>query len=194
MWGQDGDQIDTTQWDNSYMNLDQPRRLLAIIEDDAGILDFLSQVIGDLGFDALLFSNPLHFLAYLDDQDQRRPTAILSDIAMPKMNGLELLLELRKKGDSTPVVYLTGSQHLDYVVQAVRLGASDFIFKPANVEEIEMVVSRVLELGRQKRDIEDFRAALKQKYPIMREDLEYLESLESKRAKFQALNVTRRAS
>ncbi len=176
------------------MGLDQARRLLAVVEDDQGILDYLSDLIVGLGYEVILFNNARTFISYMNDPDQRRPTAILSDIMMPGMTGLQLLQELRKNGDALPVVFLTGSQDLDFVVEAVRLGATDFIFKPSGGEEIEMVVSRVLELGFRRQEVVEFRKSLASKYPVMKEDLERLENLEKRTTKFQALNATRRAS
>ncbi len=73
--------------------------------------------------------------------------AILTDINMPIMNGIEFLKSLRANGNETPVVILTGHYDKELVIQALRLGAFEFLDKPWSEENLADVIGRALELG-----------------------------------------------
>lgn len=75
--------------------------------------------------------------------------AILSDIKMPKMNGLQLLEWLRNKNYKTPFVVLTGFGDKQLALQALSLGAYQFLDKPPQEEELKETIIKALELGQQ---------------------------------------------
>ncbi len=72
---------------------------------------------------------------------------VISDIKMPGMSGLELLQEIKSRpgGGETEVVLFTGYGNMDTAIQALRLGAYDYLLKPINVEELAILVERVAE-------------------------------------------------
>jgi len=84
---------------------------------------------------------------------------ILLDITMPGMSGLELLDVLRDRGDTTPVVVVTGSNTVQMAVEAMKRGAQDFLVKPFDVDELSAVAARVLETQRGRRELESRREA-----------------------------------
>ncbi|MCL2008982.1 MAG: response regulator [Synergistaceae bacterium] len=61
-----------------------------------------------------------------------KPDLFVLDIEMPEMNGIELAEELRKQGQSAPVIFITGNATKEYVLKCMQVGASDFIVKPIN--------------------------------------------------------------
>ncbi len=80
--------------------------------------------------------------------------AILSDISMPKMNGIQFLAAVREAGYETPFVILTGYADKQNTLQALRLGATDFLDKPFVYEVLQNVMGKALELGKAVRSIE----------------------------------------
>ena len=74
------------------------------------------------------------------------PDLIISDIQMPKMDGFELLQEIRLKGYSkhTPILMLSGSTESKERIKCYRLGAQDYLTKPFNPEELEELVKKNL--------------------------------------------------
>lgn len=70
---------------------------------------------------------------------------ILSDIQMPRVNGLELLREMKGRAPDTPVIFITGHGHLDDAVEAVKLGAYDYITKPIDDLRLKLTLRRALE-------------------------------------------------
>ncbi len=97
--------------------------------------------------------------------------AVLSDINMPLLTGLEFLSELRKLGKRTPVVFLTGFGSKSNAVEALRLGAFDFLDKPWNVEKLHAVVAEAIQVGRELRSFEDKMQELLSKYPDLSDNL-----------------------
>ncbi len=70
---------------------------------------------------------------------------ILSDIQMPGVNGLELLRELKGRSPETPVIFITGHGHIDDAVEAIKLGAYDYITKPIDDLRLKLTLRRALE-------------------------------------------------
>ena len=81
--------------------------------------------------------------------------AIISDITMPKMSGLELLFQLREMGSDVPFVLLTGYGDKSKAVEALRLGAFDFLEKPWESEKLIETLTRALNHGIGLREIEN---------------------------------------
>lgn len=79
---------------------------------------------------------------------------ILSDIQMPVMTGLELLRELRKGGNDVPLIFLTAYGEKSNLLEALRLGALDFIEKPFEEKSVSGAVQQALNLGVAMREID----------------------------------------
>lgn len=112
-----------------------------VVEDDAAIRRGLS--------DALRFSNYTVFEAAdgrdgLDMALSIDCDIILLDIMMPRMDGLEMLAELRKARSNVPVIFLTARGEETDRVQGLRLGADDYVVKPFGVDELVARVEAVL--------------------------------------------------
>jgi len=80
---------------------------------------------------------------------------VLSDIAMPGLDGLALAREVRRTAPSTPVVLVTGNATFDHALRAIRHGACDFLLKPFNLDTLDQTVKRALERRRAMREQED---------------------------------------
>jgi FixJ family two-component response regulator len=73
------------------------------------------------------------------------PAVILLDMQMPDMTGVELQEELVKLGRKTPIVFVSGQSHPHQIVQGLKKGAVDFLFKPFNLEELLKAVADAIE-------------------------------------------------
>ncbi len=108
-----------------------------IIEDDEATLIALSEALIDEGFICRPFVDPNDAIKYALEHDDY--VAIVSDIKMPGMTGLELIDELRKGPEpmcTTPVIFVSGNATKDDIQEALRLGASKFLDKPINVDDL----------------------------------------------------------
>ena len=83
----------------------------------------------------------------LEKFEQQECDAILTDISMPGMSGLEFVQKIREKGYDTPFLILTAYKNGDNLTDALRLGAKEFLEKPVNFEEMTTVVRGTLEFG-----------------------------------------------
>ncbi len=86
---------------------------------------------------------------------------IISDLSMPGMTGIELLQSVRAQNSEVPFIIVTGYSSVDNAIEALRLGASDFIKKPYDIDELLLQAERVLESSRLKRENRLLRRQLK---------------------------------
>src|SRR4051812_44680002 len=91
-----------------------------------------------------------------------RPDVVLSDLAMPGMDGLFLLRALRDDLPDTPMVFLTGRGTIDTAVAAIREGAWDFIEKPIDTARLKVTIDRALEKRDTMREVQGLKRRLKQ--------------------------------
>ncbi|OGA38123.1 MAG: Fis family transcriptional regulator, partial [Betaproteobacteria bacterium RIFCSPLOWO2_12_FULL_62_13] len=82
------------------------------------------------------------------------PDLILLDYMMPGMNGLEVLKDIRSRGDEVPVVMITAYGTIERAVQAIKEGAYDFVTKPFEPDHIAIVLQKALERQKLKREVE----------------------------------------
>ena len=92
--------------------------------------------------------------------DEADPDLVLADIRMPKMSGVEVLEEVRDRSPDTPVVLITAQASLDSAIRAVNLGATHYVRKPFDNEELVAVLRRSLDWGEMKRENRALRSKL----------------------------------
>jgi two-component system, NtrC family, response regulator AtoC len=125
---------------------DRPHIL--VVDDKESMRDMLSLAMAARKIDVTQAGDGL---AALDACKRRRFDAIVSDLKMPRLDGMGLLKELRKQGDVPPFIFITAHGSVKDAVQAMGLGASDFIEKPFDLTEFEFKVERAIEEGRASR-------------------------------------------
>lgn len=133
---------------------------LLIVEDEEEILDLLFVILKDLRVSvdgiacAVRITPARNGKEALDLISKNWYDAILSDIHMPVMNGLDLLANLRGLGKEIPLVFLTGFGDKEHAVRALRLGCFDFLDKPFDADRLRSVVHRATEVGFRGRELE----------------------------------------
>lgn len=108
---------------------------IALIDDDRPVLLSAQDLLVREGMKVVTFENAESFLDSLAC-GRIAPTCIVSDVRMPGLSGLELLAELKRLGNRTPVILLTGHGDVRMAVQALKIGAFDFIEKPSDIDEL----------------------------------------------------------
>ncbi len=116
------------------------RRILCI-EDDPDIAELTNEVLAEAGFRVDLAITGMQGLARLGEAHD----AILCDIDLPGLSGLELLRALRKTGSRTPFVLLTAFAGRENQIEARQLGCDDFVAKPIDFELLLAVLHNVLQ-------------------------------------------------
>ena len=129
---------------------------ILIVDDEADIRELIAGILQDEGFETRLAHNSD---AALNEITLRRPSLVVLDIWLQgsKLDGLDLLLEIKKRVPDLPVVIISGHGNIETAVSAIRRGAYDYIEKPFNADRLLLVVGRALETTRLKRENEELK-------------------------------------
>jgi two-component system nitrogen regulation response regulator NtrX len=127
-----------------------------VVDDEADIRDLVSGVLEDEGYKVRTAADSSQTL---DAVEERRPSMVLLDVWLQgsKLDGLQLLQEIKRRDPTIPVLMISGHGNLDTAVAAVREGAIDFIEKPFEAERLIYLVDRATETERLRRENETLR-------------------------------------
>ena len=118
-----------------------------LIDDDESMRVSLSRMLSELGY---LVDDYASAKVFMEKSVPVSPAVILLDMQMPDMTGLDLQEQLLKYGRKTPIVFVSGQSHPHQIVQGLKKGALDFLFKPFNLEELLKAVADAIDFdGRQ---------------------------------------------
>jgi two-component system response regulator FixJ len=98
-----------------------------VIDDDPAMRDSLDFLLGSAGFSVRLFDSAQVFLDALPNLE---PGCVVTDVRMPGIDGMELLRQLKSNARKLPVIVMTGHGDVPLAVEAMKLGALDFLEKP----------------------------------------------------------------
>ncbi|MFO0691460.1 MAG: sigma-54 dependent transcriptional regulator [Myxococcota bacterium] len=118
------------------------RVTVLVIDDDPSIRDYLHTLATRQGYGVHTATDGESALAGLD---RTRPDLITLDTVLPGMDGLETLRRIKQRIPEVPVIMLSGHGQARTIVEAMRLGATDFLRKPFEVEELELAFKKALE-------------------------------------------------
>ena len=110
-----------------------------VIDDEEGIRKLLAISLSDAGCDVLTASDGEEGLRMCREAD---PQIVVTDILLPKMDGIEVLEKIKEKDPDKEVIVVTGHEEVELAIRALRLKASDFITKPINHESLLVAVER----------------------------------------------------
>ncbi len=127
-----------------------------VVDDEADIRELVSGVLEDEGYAVRTAADSTQTL---DAIEERRPSMVLLDVWLQgsKLDGLQLLQEIKQRDPTLPVLVISGHGNLDTAVAAVREGAIDFIEKPFEAERLIYLVDRATETERLRRENETLR-------------------------------------
>ena len=117
---------------------------ILIVEDDKGTARFIKKGLSEEGFmvDAVFEGDEGLFMASTETYD-----LIILDVMLPEINGFEVLKGIRKKGVSTPVLFLTAKDEKEDIIHGLDLGADDYLIKPFAFAELLARIRAVLRRG-----------------------------------------------
>ena len=122
-----------------------------VVDDEADIRELVSGVLEDEGYTVRTAADSSAALNAIED---RRPSLVLLDVWLQgsKLDGLQLLEEVKRRDTSLPVIMISGHGNLDTAVAAIREGAVDFIEKPFQADKLLHLVARATETDRLRRE------------------------------------------
>ena len=118
-----------------------------LVDDDHDIRFHLSDLLRQLGYGVSDFAQATDFLS----QAQRvSPAVLVLDMRMPHMNGLDVQQSLLQSGRGLPIIYMSGESQNQEIIDAMKAGAIDFLWKPVAHTDLRQAIDRGLELDRQR--------------------------------------------
>lgn len=124
--------------------LKDDRRVLLLIDDEPDMVEVMFTILDSRDTHVLLALNGHEALEMMK---QHPVDAVLTDIRMPEMSGVELVQKIRAIGFATPVVMMSGFADLDTTLEALRAGVLDVIEKPFSREKMIATLKHALHLG-----------------------------------------------
>ncbi|MGE3163966.1 MAG: sigma-54-dependent transcriptional regulator [Planctomycetota bacterium] len=128
--------------------------LVLILDDELPLLQSLSLELERSGHECLLAEDGRSALLILE---QQKPDIAILDVQLPDMSGLDVLRRLRADLPEVPVLIITAFASVDTAVEAMKEGALDYLEKPLDLEELQLVVERVLQNARLRSEVEAYR-------------------------------------
>jgi len=159
-----------------------------VVDDDASTREVFGELLQRWGYDVEQTGDGHDALKITAE---RHPDVIISDLVMPKLDGLALTRALREESPDTPVIIITGKGTIDAAVEAVREGVFDFVEKPLDPARLKVILQRALEKRQTEHEMQVLRRRLGQvdagmglvgQSPAMRKAMDLVEKVAPSKA------------
>src|SRR4030095_12669434 len=142
---------------------DHRRPMIAVVDDDSGFAGYLRTFLALRGYEARSYTRGDEIVAAIRQGDP--PDIVLLDVAMPGMDGLQTLKALKAARPELQVIMLSGREHAPIIVEAVRLGAADYVVRPGAPEglgkiALDPAIKQAIEQTRLVSELTDLRRQL----------------------------------
>lgn len=116
---------------------------LIIIDDEPKAGELMARYLND-SYDCQVFIDPREAMEYFSRESA---DLVITDMQMPKLSGAEVLAQIREVNTQIPVIVITAYSNVDNAIEALRLGATDFVKKPFDVEELKIIIDKALNIS-----------------------------------------------
>lgn len=137
---------------------------ILIVDDEIGILDTVSGILEDEGYSTFTAQDAEDALHILEKEEI---DLIFLDVWLPGMNGIEAIKKIKDKDSQIPVIMISGHGNIEIAVQAVKLGAFDFLEKPLSIERIILTTERALQFKNLEAENIKLRSSIFKKYELV---------------------------
>ena len=134
---------------------------ILIIDDDPAMVSVISEICHERGHQTNSYNSGQKALENLATD---APQLVITDMRMDKVGGLDVLRECREVLPQTPVILITAYKNVETAIEAMKLGAYDYISKPFKVDELQLTIQRALDHQSDRREIRNLRQIVKEKY------------------------------
>src|SRR5438132_1361950 len=117
---------------------------ILLVDDDCSFRNYVTALLSAKGYRIDAIENGQELMARLLS-GQPLPSMILLDVLLPDSDGIQVMEKIKASGIALPVIMLSGVGHVRTVVEAMKLGASDFLMKPFDDDALESAIDKVLE-------------------------------------------------
>src|SRR5688500_4087845 len=136
------------------------KRSILVVDDDQSVRGYLSDFLNSCGYAVECMESGDQAVARLAAGST--PSLIVLDIVMPGINGIEVLESVKKSNASIPVIILSAVGQTKTVVDAMKMGAADFLVKPFEEQELELAIENVFEKQKLKDEVRSLKRQLDQ--------------------------------
>ncbi len=138
-----------------------PNERVLIVDDDESVRWVLKKSLEKDGIEAVLAKDAQECFRVLEEE----PIAlVLMDIRMPGMSGLDALEKIKRDGRSVAVIIMTAQATMQNAIEAMRRGAYDYITKPFDLDEVNILVKKALDVRRLSQEVDTLKAEVREKY------------------------------
>ncbi len=141
-----------------------PSGTVFVVDDEEAVRDSVALLLRSVGLHAQTFKDAYSFL---DGYDPAQSGCLVLDVRMPRMSGLDLQRELKRRDWRLPVIFITGHGDVPMAVAAMRAGAVEFLQKPFNDDELIRRVNHALAIDANQRKQLHALAELRQRYETL---------------------------
>lgn len=141
---------------------------ILVIDDEEIILNTISSSLRFGEYDVITCNSAQNAMEFINELTF---DAIITDINMPNMSGLEFLEYVRSKDEYLPVILITGQSNSSYMMSAIKLGAYDFLRKPFGINELMLTVKQAVQKRRLQLQNEEYRLHLEEMVKIRTQEL-----------------------
>jgi signal transduction histidine kinase/CheY-like chemotaxis protein len=156
---------------------------LLLVDDEEGIRRFLGMLLKDLGYAVRVASDGAGALEAIDSA---QPDLVLTDIKMPRMDGIELLKRIKSRWPEIEVIMISGHGDLDLAIQCLQHQATDFVTKPVNEDILDAALRRVAEKIELRRKLSEYTQNLER---LIKEKSDRVVELERQMAASQVVDA-----
>lgn len=160
---------------------------ILVIDDEEFVRDTVTGYLEDSGFEVLEAENGSDGIAVFDAE---QPALVLCDLRMPHKDGIDVLKHIMSKNSDTPFIVLSGAGVMADVVEALKQGASDYLFKPlSDMAVLEHSIKKNLERARLRIELDNYRTQLEQTNNVLQNELDAGRKIQQKMLPQNSLNI-----
>lgn len=137
------------------------KKKILITDDDTALAKMCTELLNSRGYEAEAANSGEEAYARAKDNDY---SIVITDLVMPDMDGIELLKKIKMLNDRIAVIVMTSYATVSNAVEAMKLGAADYITKPFKRDELAMTVDKILQMQSLESEVERLRSELASKY------------------------------
>ena len=135
-----------------------------IVDDDASVRRSIQDLLASVALHSEAFASPQEFL---DSKRANSPGCLVLDVRLPGMSGLDFQRALAEAGVNLPIIFITGHGDVPMSVQAMKLGAVEFLMKPFRTQELLDAIQQALDRDRKLREGRREIAELRQRHETL---------------------------
>ncbi|MBM7856152.1 two-component system NtrC family response regulator [Desulfohalotomaculum tongense] len=137
---------------------------ILVIDDEERMCWALERALSKEGYQVITTTKGLKGIKLVMDKD---PSMVILDLKMPDIDGIEVLQKIKEYNSNIPVIMITAHGTIETAIEAMKIGAEDYITKPFKLEELKVIIKKALRVNHLQDQIDYFRKELSMKYGRM---------------------------